>query len=468
VSGTFSSVNNALSALRYQQVVMDVTSGNIANVGTDGYSRRRVDGVSVGAPTQPALWSRYDGYGDGVRVGGLSRLVDPLLDARARREHGNQSFLDVRQAVLSRVESGIGEPGDSGVSAAITQFRDSWQDLANSPGSEAARSQVLSRAHTVADAFAVQTRNITAEEGDQRQALLAQVGEVNTLASDLASANRSIHNAQLAGTDAGTLLDKRDQLALRLSELTGATATPNANGGLDVTVAGVALVSGSTAGSLQITSGVNPDGTADGSALSFGVAPAGGGAGQDVTGRLGGSVGAVAELLTTTLPGYRAGIEQVAKQLADQVNAVQQGGYDQDGNAGQPLLTFAPTAAGGPLVVAITDPRQVAASAQGGGPNLDGTNATNASRALVDPAGAYQRLVAGFGSDVAATQRLSANQQALTNQVDASRDQLSGVSLDEEMVRMMNAQRSYEAAARVMTTVDSVLDTLINRTGLVH
>ena len=60
MTGTFSSVNSALSALRYQQVVMDVTSGNVANVGTDGYVRRRVSGEAVGAPAQPAMWSRYD------------------------------------------------------------------------------------------------------------------------------------------------------------------------------------------------------------------------------------------------------------------------------------------------------------------------------------------------------------------------------------------------------------------------
>ncbi len=81
---------------------------------------------------------------------------------------------------------------------------------------------------------------------------------------------------------------------------------------------------------------------------------------------------------------------------------------------------------------------------------------------------AYQRLVNGFGTEVASVQRLAANQQVLTNQVDGSREQLSGVNLDEEMVSMLSAQRAYEAAARVMTTVDSVLDTLINRTGLVR
>ena len=80
----------------------------------------------------------------------------------------------------------------------------------------------------------------------------------------------------------------------------------------------------------------------------------------------------------------------------------------------------------------------------------------------------YQRLINGFGTEVASVKRLTANQQVLTGQVDNSREQLSGVNLDEEMVSMLSSQRAYEAASRVMTTLDSVLDTLINRTGLVH
>ena len=66
-----------------------------------------------GAPAVPAMWSRYDGSGDGVRTKGVERMVDPFLDVRARREHGNQAYLDTQQAVLDRVEAGIGEPGEN-------------------------------------------------------------------------------------------------------------------------------------------------------------------------------------------------------------------------------------------------------------------------------------------------------------------------------------------------------------------
>jgi flagellar hook-associated protein 1 FlgK len=186
---TFSGLNTALSALRYNRVAMDVASGNIANVGTEGYTRRTVQGASVGTPDHPAMWSRYVGAGDGVMVSSIDRMADPLLDIRARREHGNQSYLDIRQAVLERVESGIGEPGDTGVAAAIADFRSAWHDLANNPGSDAARSAVLGRAATLADAIRIQARNIDTEAGDQRLRIQSDVAEVNTIASDQVAAS---------------------------------------------------------------------------------------------------------------------------------------------------------------------------------------------------------------------------------------------------------------------------------------
>ena len=464
MSGSFSSLNTALTALRYNRVAMDVASGNIANVGTEGYARRRVNAEAVGAPSQPAMWSRYAGSGDGVAVAGVDRMVDPLLDVRARLEHGKQAYLDIRQDVLERVESGIGEPGDNGVAAAIADFRSAWHDLANNPGSDAARAQVLGRAASLADAIRIQSRNVDAESGDLRMRALADVAEVNTVASDLAATNKSIAIANLNGTDAGVLLDKRDQLAMRLSELTGATTTLRPDGGFDVTLNGVALVTGQDAGSLQIATGITSTGASDGNPITFAIVDSSGT--TAVPAGMTGEIGGVTDLLTTTLPAYSAGLDAIAQQLADEINTQHQAGYDAAGNPGQAFFSYDPADAAGTLAVALTAPGDLAASSIPGG-GLDAGNAT-ALAAVTGVEDSYQRLVNGFGTEVASVKRLAANQQVLTNQVDGSREQLSGVNLDEEMVTMLSSQRAYEAAARVMTTVDSVLDTLINRTGLVR
>jgi flagellar hook-associated protein 1 FlgK len=383
---------------------------------------------------------------------------------RARREHGNQSYLDIRQSVLERVESGIGEPGDNGVAAAIADFRAAWHDLANNPGSDAARAQVLGRAATLADAIRIQSRNVETESGDLRMRVLADVAEVNTVASDLASTNRSIAIANLNGSDAGVLLDKRDQLAMRLSELTGSTTTQRADGGFDISVNGVPLVTGQNAGTFQIASGITATGASDGNPIAYAITDTSGT--TAVPAGMTGEIGGVTDLLTTTLPAYAAGLGAVAQQLADEVNVQHQAGFDAAGNPGQPFFSYNPADPASTIAVALTAPGQVAASSLPGGV-LDAGNAT-ALAGVTGVEDSYQRLINGFGTEVASVKRLAANQQVLTNQVDGSREQLAGVNLDEEMVSMLSAQRAYEAASRVMTTVDSVLDTLINRTGLVR
>ncbi len=119
----------------------------------------------MAGPSQPALWSRYDGAGDGVTVTGVTRMTDELLNVRGRREHGNQAYLDVRQASLERIENGVGEPGDSGVSASLAELRSAWHELTLSPNSQSARAQVLSSARSVVDAIRVQARNVESEAG---------------------------------------------------------------------------------------------------------------------------------------------------------------------------------------------------------------------------------------------------------------------------------------------------------------
>ena len=461
MSGTLSSLNTALSALRYNRVAMDAASHNIANVSTEGYNRRRVDGTSMGAPTVPAKWSTYEGAGAGVRTSQITRLNDVLLDNRSRTEHSTLSYLDLRATALARMESGVGEPGDSGVASAMASFRGAWQDLANDPGGSAARGQVLATAGSLATALAVQSANVESEMATQRLSLQGTVSEVNTIAKELAVTNAAIATAKLDGVDTSDLADQRDLLGLKLAQLTGGVGVVNGDGTMDVSVAGVDLVSGIEAGSLTIATGVTATGGADGNPVTFSITL--GATTTALAADVRGETGASADLLNTTLPAYAAGLDAVAKDLADTVNAAHSAGFDLDGNTGVAFFTYNATDPSASLAVNVTA-RQVAASTLGGGA-LEG-GVADAIGTPGSAEGAYQRLVNGFGTEVASAKRLVTTQSLLTTQVDSAREQLSGVNLDEETVAMLTAQRAYEAAARVMSVMDSVLDTLINRTGV--
>lgn len=451
MAGTFASINTALSALRYQQVAMDISSTNVANVNTDGYVRRRVVGETLGAAGGPALWSRSNETASGVQTSRVDRMTDALLDVRVRREHGRQAYLDGKAESLARVETGLAEPGENGVANALTKFRAALNDAGNAPGSEASRSQVLAAANTLVDSIRLQSAHVNDELADQQAHLDVTVNDVNTLAVELAETNRTIAAAKAGGSDTTTLMDTRDALSLRLAELTGATAAEQADGSMLVTLNGQPLVDGFEAATL----------TATGSPVTFALDPDTTGATTAIPGAIGGDIGATVEMLDVELPKYLDDLAVIAQELADSVNAQHALGYDASGTAGGDVFSYTAGDILGTLAVAITDPSELALSKVAGG-GKDGNNAYALGDAVnVDDS--YQRLVNGFGSKVASAQQLADNQRALTTQVDGAREQLAGVSLDEETVNLVSAQRAYEAAARVMTTLDDVLDTLINR-----
>jgi flagellar hook-associated protein 1 FlgK len=476
MSGTFSSFGSALSALRYNRVAMDTASNNVANANTPGYTRRMAVAQATGAPAVPALWSTWNGTSGGVEVGGIERMVDPLLSARSRTEHASLAFLDTRSASLVRLETTLNEPGENGVAAALSAFKAGWHDVANNPGDEAARSQLLGRAQTLVESINSQAAAVSTEWSDQRARLTSVIDEANQVAKDLAKLNDALKAADNAGTDANTLLDQRDQLALRLSQLTGATAQINDDTTMTIKLGTLVFVSGSTANQLEASVLGDPndeitDSIADAPALRVTLTQASG-TPTDVSdtrlGELGGALG----VLKDDLPTYLGKLDDFVRTLAKSVNDEHDDGYTLTGDESGLFFSAvtddpkAPTAA--TLALLVTDPADIAATTE---PPVDGVASRDAALALkiadLDMGGSdYRSLITDFGVQVASAKRLTTNQAVLTNQVDATWESLSGVNIDEEMVNLLAAQRAYEGASRVITTLDSVLDTLINRTGI--
>jgi flagellar hook-associated protein 1 FlgK len=452
MSGTFSSFGTALSALRYNRIAMDVASGNIANAGTEGYARRQVVAQATGAPAVQAIWSRWPqgSVGDGVQSGGINRMVDPLLDSRARTEHAALSYADTRAASLVRFETSLAEPGENGVAAALDAFKAAWHSVGNNPGDDAARSQLLARAESLVAAISNQDRALTTEWADQRVRIDALTTEVNQVAGQLADLNDSLRSAHVAGTDAGVLLDQRDQLTMRLAELTGSKVTINDDTTVDVFIEGEPLVTPAGAVTVTVAGPSQLAGTATGS-VSLQV-------GGTAVALSAGEIGGAMQVVNQDLPSYRAGLDAFVNQLVTQTNTQHAAGIDPQGDAG--VAIFSGTSAA-TLAVSINDPADVAAAAPGEGELGNGNATALANLDLGGPE--YRKLITDFGVQVSSVKQGATNQGILTNQVDASRQALSGISIDEEMVHLLAAQRGYEGAARVLTTIDSVLNTLINR-----
>ncbi|MEO6503731.1 MAG: flagellar hook-associated protein FlgK [Jatrophihabitantaceae bacterium] len=448
MSSSFSGLTNALAALNVQRYGMEVTGQNIANANTAGYTRQRAELAAVGPATGvPSLYATQHPHGS-VTVSGTTRLNDPMVDARARAEHGDNGYLQTTANVLSSAEALFDEPSDHGLAEQLNEFWNSWAAVANNPGDLAARNVVLQKAAGLASTLNQSSAALDRLTQSVSQQATAATVQINTAATALAQLNNDIAVGTAGGANINALADQRDSLMMTLADLAGAQTTIEANGTATVTVGGQSLVTSTTASAVSLSAG---------NQILVGGVPAG---------QAGGSLQGLVDGLTTTLPTYAAQLDAVAAALAGTVNADQTSGYDLAGNPGGPLFAGATAAT---LSVAVTNPARLAASGTPGG-NLDGSKALSMSQLGSSNAGAdaaYRTLVGTLATDVQRALQQATVQQAVTNSVDELAQSSSGVSFDEETTNLLTYQRAYQAASRVLTTVDEMLDTLILHTGRV-
>jgi len=458
VADLFTSLNTAARALEAQRFALDATGQNIANVNTPGYTRRVVDFAAV---------PPYDKYsaGSGVEVKDLRSQRDLLIERRLEQEttaaHRETALADA----LGVVELALGTSGNS-VDTRLSAFFDSFSRLADSPTSPVARQEVALQGESVAAAIRETYGRISDARRGANTRLGTTIEEINAIAARVAALNESI---AIAGADPAGLhmADEQSRLVRQLAELTDINVLHRPGGGLDVDISGGrALVVGNTQYAL-VGSATGPDGM-----LRVSIN------GTDITQEMtGGRAGGLLVARDQRIPAYLATLDDQAYALATAVNTIHAAGYDIAGNTGQNFFAFSspivgPTGAAQALIVdpAITgDPNRIAAAAAA----LPGDNQT--ARALADARNArvldggtatlsegWGNFVYRTGRDLQTARQEAAMRREVVLQVETLRDQVSGVSLDEEAMQLMRYQRAYEANARFFSVIDETLDMLLN------
>jgi flagellar hook-associated protein 1 FlgK len=449
---SFDGLRIALSSLQAQRRALEVTGQNVANVATDGYSRQRIDMAANAGSVVPAIYSTPSNVGQGVLSSDVKRARDQFIEVRANQEHAVNANLQTLQSTLDRIEQGFAEPGENGLGAQMSDFLAGFDDVANQPTDSAARNQLVERAKTLVTGFSQLDTTLSTIRATSVEELQASMVDVNATAERIAELNQRIQVATTAGLSPNDLMDQRDLAAAQLAERVGATVRPLGDGTVDVYIGGTALVRGSTADELEVKVGTDPAQTIS-VVWSKDDQPAG------VTGEAGG-------LLTTTndvVPRYRADLKAVATKLHDEVNALHQTGYGQDGVTGRDFFSWDAT---GQLAVdpAIAgDPTKIGASASATA-TRDGSIAKQLA-ALTGTQTDYRALVVKLGVESQTATRRVEIQAGITEQIDTAREASSGVDVDEEMTNMLMFQHAYDAAARLLSTMDDALDTIINRMG---
>jgi flagellar hook-associated protein 1 len=430
---TLQGLQTALSGLIANQEAIDTTGHNITNANTPGYSRQTAV-METNQPLPIEAMSQITGaggqLGTGVNVDTFTRIRNLYLDAQFRTQNAKLGSTSSETEELQQAQSAFDEPSESGISSQLSAFWGAWSSLATSPSSEAAREGVVSAGKQLAttlNQLSGQISTIATQTTQQYAAITGPTGQVQDDANQIAQLNHQIKLSEQAGQSPNDLLDRRDELIDKLSELANVTVTKEPDGTDTVSFGDAAqpLVEGST---------VNWP--------------------QALTPAAGGQLGALLGLSAPAGPlaSFQTGLDEVAAQLAGSVNAL---------HTTTPFFTGATAAT---IAVAVT-PAQVQTSSTAA---VGGNNVAQAIAALRGGVAdrSYAGLVAKVGSDVQTAQDDQSTAKAVVGAIENQRQSVSGVSLDEEMTNLISFQRGYQASARTLTMMDEMLDTLINHTGM--
>lgn len=476
---TFSGLNTAYSGLVAARKGLDVVGQNISNANTVGYTRQRVTTSAIGSLAETGRLTGGARVGEGVSVTGIARLGNAQLDAHVRNSAAAAGYTAVRANSLSSIETSLNEPGENGISAKLDAFWAGWQELSNGSDSTTPGALLLSTAGELTTMIAQGYQAVSAEYSSVRGDLGSMVTELNTAASQVAALNVQIRTTIATGGNANELLDQRDLLTTTISALTGASVVAQSDGTVNVLIGGNALVSGGTASALKVSGGTTLDDAMAGTKVTLVWADDSRTSDVVVDG------GEIAGALTLLAPEgdlatAAAAYNTFAEDLKTKVNNIYMTGKSSSGAQSSEFFLFAPSkpAALGLYVVPTKGSDIVAGDLQGGGA-YDGSIADaiaqlGAGKAIdvngdliASPSTKWSDFVSTIA--VATQSELQQANLASSTATYASSQQLanSSVDLDEENVNLLMFQTAYQGAARVLTAVDEMLDTLINRTGLV-
>lgn len=425
MSGLLSTLNTAKSGMNVSQVAIQTTSHNISNINTPGYSRQRVNQSASSPYSMPGKNSNFGAgqIGTGAQIDDVTRIRNSFYDYQYRSESHQYGNTSVKYEYFKNIEGIFNEPSDTAISSSLNSFFNSWSELSKDPQSSGVKSVVIENGKYLSNSINSAFKRLESlEEGLDKQSEYI-MDEVNSMLSQLDKLEKNIKIIQGSGKSPNDFLDKRDQLLDNLSfklnindKYVKATLKKayDANGKVtldDLTKSGV-KISGELEGTLSMKQEINK---------------------------------------------YKGGLKQLANTITSNVNkaAGQEIFKAKDGE----LISINPEMLQEPEKINVTaDIALKVYELKSEKVNINGKDMTINTF--------YNSMIQDLGQSSAAVIRDESNQSKLLENIDSSRSSVSGVSLDEEMISLVQLQHTYSANAKVMSTIDSLLDVVVN--GLVR
>jgi flagellar hook-associated protein 1 FlgK len=375
----------------------------------------------------------------------------------------------MRRDLLGEVSSLLNDLSEPSLGTAVDGFFDAADKLAQNPTGLAERQTLLGSARALANELNRRSAGLGALQRNADDRLLGLVSEGNDELSQIATLNKQIAAAEVTGQSANELRDQRETALQSLGRKVGITAVESPGGAVRVSLLnGPVLVEDGTVVNPFATQPTTPG--LDGGVLhEVGLAGPGGFISTPSSFRTG-ELAAVIETRDSSIPQASTNLDTFASTLASAVNGVQQNAAarDLDGLSTAAVPLFTGTTAE-TISVAITDPRRIAAARStqpGDNANAlalaDLRTAPQSGFGGVSPSGWLASEVARVGQAAAQAEDVAAASTQVQSQVQAQRDSISGVNLNEELTNLLRYQYAFQAAARVINVADSVLGELVN------
>lgn len=458
-------------AMSNSQTALQTVSHNIANKSTEGYSRQRVE-----QQTNEPIGEGRLRMGMGAKSVKVTRTNNPFLERQIASETNKKGFYEGQAENLVRVEQIFNEQINKGLNQFVGNFFNAWREMSNNPESLATRAMVKETAHFLTQDFKRVVTQLNGIQSDIDMQIKSTVEDINAMSREIASLNEKIEQVEMQGIPANDERDRRDLLVKKLGEKVNIRTSEGDNGKLTVTAGDTAvLVSGYESIDLETTYSAAKGARRDGS-LDVVHRMTRSGTGFSVSNQFkSGQMGGCFHIRDNVINEVRQQLDELAYGLASEVNAAHVLGYDgynQNGN-----LFFQPLKgvrdASEQLRVnseILNDTMKIASSAEANSPadnRVSNVISAIQFNKIMDGGTAtlddfYNSLVGKLAVTVSKAGQEAEHQKSIVSQLTNIRESISGVSLDEEAVKMIEFQKSFDASARVIRTADEMFDTVLN------
>lgn len=452
--GTWFGIETARRGMNVHQQALDITGHNLANASTPGYSRQEAVIKASSPYTSPDMNSSVTPgqFGTGSLVEMIRRVKDEYLDNNVRQATTDYAYWNEQISFHQRAEALFAEPAGAGIGQRIVDFFKAWMDLNNTPQDSGIKAAVVQVGDELAALMSstysqlTDIQNSIYDSSNQTGKMYQLTAQINNLLSEISSLSETIKKITSLGQQPNDLLDLRDQKLEQLSEIGPVTLTEDPLTGniSNLTFFGINI-------DLQNLSQFSLAEDGNNVVLQYGGATV-----YDLTANAsdynvgGGLLGT--EKARQDIADYKARLEEIATFLTNNIQDIGvpfffEGDLPSGNFKVNQTLATTPALLDGTRARAIANLRDQ---------DLSATTPYNLEEY-------FNELVTVVGNKSKTSDGLAANNQAIKQQITSLRDSVSGVSTDEELTKMIQFQYGYMASARMINTIDGMLDVVINR-----